>query len=232
MSLWARLHAMPRRAVRALAVGVLPPTCCLCGFAGARAGLDLCEICIGLLPRNMALPSDYPPIFSRAVVPFEYAYPVDHFVRSLKFRGERRYARVLGTLLADAHRRLGGSLPQLLVPVPLHPSRYRARGFNQAGQIARFAAAPLGARVDTRCLARVVATQEQSGLPLEERRRNVRGAFRVAHAPGVQHVALVDDVLTTGNTVVEAAHALAAVGVLKIELWTVSRVILSNAETG
>jgi ComF family protein len=222
MSILACFQEWPGRMVRALGSGLLPPTCCLCGFAGARAGLDLCEICIGLLPGNGAAPSDYPPVFSRAVVPFEYAYPVDHFVRSLKFRGERMYARVLGTLLADAHSRVGGVLPQVLIPVPLHPSRYRARGFNQAGEIARFAAAPLGARVDTRCLARVVATQEQSGLPLEERRRNVRGAFRVVRAPDVQHVALVDDVLTTGNTAAEAAGTLAAAGIENVELWAVA----------
>jgi ComF family protein len=228
MSLLARLRELPRSCIRAVCRVVLPPTCCLCGFTGAREGLDLCEICIGLLPGNGAQPGNYPPIFSRAVVPFEYAYPVDRFVRSLKFRGERVYARVLGTLLADAHRQSGGTLPRLLIPVPLHPLRYRTRGFNQAAEIAYFAGAQLGVRVDLKCLARVVATQEQSGLPLPERRRNVRGAFRVVRLPEVQHVALVDDVLTTGNTAAEAAGALAGAGIERVELWAIARVPASK----
>lgn len=181
---------------------------------------------MSLLPANAARGSEYPPIFCHVLVPFLYAYPVDHFIRSLKFRGERLYARVLGTLLAAAHRESGSTMPQRLVPVPLHPSRYRQRGFNQANEIARFAAAELGVPVDNRCLARVLATQEQSGLALEQRRQNVRDAFRATMRRPIEHVALVDDVLTTGNTAAAAAQALHCTGARRIELWAIARVAL------
>jgi ComF family protein len=131
---------------------------------------------------------------------------------------------VLGTLLADAQRKLGVPPPQILIPVPLHSSRYRERGFNQAYEIARFAAGALGVRVDHCSLVRLVPTKEQSGLSVQERRRNVRGAFRAVLRQPIEHVALVDDVLTTGNTATAAAEALHAAGVSKIELWTIARV--------
>lgn len=203
---------------------LLPSTCCLCGFSGMRPGVDLCAYCAQLLPRTTRAGFECPSLFSRALVPYRYAYPIDRFIRRLKFRGDRPYARVLGTLLAQAHLESGAPLPQELIPIPLHATRYCSRGFNQAAEIARFAAAELGTQVDDRCLTRVIATREQSGLSLEERSRNVREAFRVRRPPSVRHVALVDDVLTTGNTVGEAARVLAAMPLESIELWAVAHV--------
>jgi ComF family protein len=190
--------------------------------------LDLCANCRRDLPTNDPNDLDCPPCLTTVVVPFRYAYPVDHFIRALKFRGERMYARVLGTLLADAilHMRGSAPLPEVLVPVPLHASRYRARGFNQAHEIARFAAVRLGLRVEARYLARVTPTQEQSGLPLAERIDNVRGAFAFARPLATRHIALVDDVLTTGSTAHEAAKVLQAAGAESIELWAAARVTL------
>jgi ComF family protein len=212
------------RIAHAISASLLPATCCMCGFPGMRVGLDLCEYCVAMLPANTAVATGYPAIFSRVLVPYSYAYPVDRFVRALKFRGERLYARVLGVLLADAQRASGAQWPESLIPVPLHSSRYRERGFNQANEIARFTGRELGMHVNTGCLVRLIATREQSALSLVERRHNVRGAF-LARAPCARHVALIDDVLTTGNTAAEAAHALAAAGVEKCELWAAARVL-------
>ncbi|MEP7242908.1 MAG: ComF family protein [Gammaproteobacteria bacterium] len=209
---------------------LMPPTCCLCAAAGQMPDLDLCEVCSMLLPVNRDAPVDVAanwPAFARVLVPFEYAYPVDHLIRALKFRGERVYARVLGTLLAQAHQAVRQELPNLIVPMPLHSARYRERGFNQAQEIARFAARRLGVAVDTRSLLRKVATQEQSGLSLAERRMNVRGAFEGARGLQGKRVALVDDVLTTGSTALAASTALLAAGVTEVELWAVARVALA-----
>jgi ComF family protein len=159
-------------------------------------------------------------------VPFHYAYPVDHWIRALKFSGERVYARVLGLLLADAFRALRQEPPALLVPIPLHASRYRERGFNQSAEIARFAAAALGVGVDSRCLVRTRATLEQSSLSVAQRRTNVRGVFAAVQRINVQRVALVDDVLTTGSTALAAARALRESGVSEVELWAAARVTL------
>jgi ComF family protein len=217
-----------------LARALLPPTCCLCGARGERADLDLCEVCVNLLPMNppstgLAPPGGLSPLFARTLirvlVPFHYAYPVDHWIRALKFNGERVYARVLGALLANTFRALRQPPPQLIVPVPLHPQRYRDRGFNQAYELAKFAAAPLGVPVDARCLVRKLPTLEQSSLSSPaQRRKNVRGAFAVVRPVQAERVALLDDVLTTGSTALAAAQALLAAGVREVELWAVARV--------
>lgn len=208
---------------------ILPPACCLCGAPGMEPDVDLCSLCLDLLPHTLDAPEPRLPHIRHVLVPFHYAYPVDHFVRALKFRGERVYGRVLGELLARAARNSGRPLPDLLVPIPLHPCRYRARGFNQAAEIARHAAARLDLHIEMGVLARVIPTREQSGLSLAERRRNIRGAFRVVRQAGARRVALVDDVLTTGSTATEAARALEAAGVAEIELWSLARVPLRPA---
>jgi ComF family protein len=213
----------------ALSRALLPPTCCLCGADGVAPDLDLCEGCVTLLPLNAPDGGAFPSCASnlvRVVVPFHYAFPVDHFIRRLKFRGERVLARVLGSLLGDAVRALRQPMPECLVPVPLHRERYRQRGFNQAHEIARYAAERLNVPVDARCLMRKVATREQSGLSLIERRANVRGAFEVVRPLAATRVALIDDVLTTGSTALAAASALTAAGVSEVQLWAVARVML------
>lgn len=226
MSTMQRIRAGVLRFAQELSGALLPPVCCLCGFPGARPAFDLCSCCGKRLPRlEKAQPVPIIP-FRRVIVPFAYADPVDRFVRALKFRGEHHYARVIGELLADEVQRSGGPLPQMLVPVPLHSSRYRVRGFNQSQEIARFAGRRLGVPVISRLLFRKVATAEQSGLPLEERHRNVQGAFGLAGALDSTRIALVDDVLTTGNTVREAARPLIEAGIHDIELWAIARVLL------
>jgi ComF family protein len=222
LTIGALAGAMLREAVARL----LPPTCRLCGMAGSATALDLCGYCRELLPPNPGSPSERLPGFARVVVPLRYAYPVDHFIRALKFGGDRVYARILGDLLAEEIIRLGGPMPAALVPVPLHSSRYRSRGFNQAAEIARFAGRGLGIRVDSSCLGRAFATAEQSALPRLERRRNVRGAFEVLRAPVSGHIALVDDVLTTGSTATQAGRALLAAADIRLELWAAARVVL------
>jgi ComF family protein len=149
---------------------------------------------------------------------------VNHFIRGLKFHGERVYARVLGELMARARLGLGGTLPDCIVPIPLHPRRFRERGFNQAHEIARYAAMALGVRVERRVLSRNIATMEQSSLSLEGRRANVRGAFVVDGPVPVGTIAVLDDVVTTGSTAMEAVNALRKAGAREVELWAVARV--------
>jgi len=229
-----------RALARGVASALLPPVCCLCGARGQAPDFDLCDVCTTFLPvldsvdgapGSMASVGDCTLV--RNLFLFKYEFPVDQFIRALKFRGERVFARVLGTLMARAHCDLGWELPAVIVPMPLHAARYRQRGFNQAHEIARFAARTLNARahrvsVDPGLLVRTHATREQSGLSLEERRKNVRGAFEVVRAVPQGRIALVDDVVTTGSTAMAAAHALSAAGAREIELWAVARVLLAG----
>jgi ComF family protein len=228
---WARLaHAL----ARAAAAAVMPPVCCLCGARGQAPDLDLCDVCTTFLPvvdgGSGSMPAGEDGTLLRNLFLFKYEHPVDHFIRSLKFGGNRVFARVLGELLAREYRARRWELPACIVPMPLHMSRYRERGFNQAHEIARFAAASLatetasGMSVDARSLVRTQATLEQSGLSLEARRKNVRGAFEVVRPLPRGRIALLDDVVTTGSTVMAAIDALAAAGADSIELWAIARV--------
>lgn len=234
MSTIERLANACRGWRRAIGAALLPPVCCLCGAPGQAPNLDLCDVCATLLPvldggagSTHAIGGD---TVVRTLFHFKYAYPIDHLVRAMKFRGERVFARVLGELLAREHRARGWELPECIVPMPLHGERLRERGFNQALEIARFAAAALGVRVDSRRLVRRTATREQSGLSLRARRRNVRGAFEAV--PPLPHgrIALLDDVVTTGSTMMAAVDALQAAGARQIELWAIARVEKSTVD--
>jgi len=217
---------------------LLPPTCCLCGMRGESRQLDLCEVCATLLPLNRephSRPQSECPAVVRVIAPFEYAYPVDAWVRALKFGGERVYARVLGVLVARARAALQAAVPELatlptlIVPIPLHAARYRERGFNQAEEIARVAARTLRIPVDAQALVRRIATREQSGLSMRKRRKNVRRAFAAMRPLAASHVALVDDVVTTGSTALAAARALAERGVRQVEVWAAAEAVLTRA---
>lgn len=234
-----------------LAAIVAPPVCALCGGDGQAGetiwGLDLCRWCEGACPRlppgcprcgepgSTAGPCPgcvvRPPPFELVVAPFRYAHPVDHMVRSLKFEQDLAFGRVLGELVARARRTRPGPLPTLVVPVPLHRSRFVERGFNQAEAVARPAAARLGLRIAPRLLERRRATQAQSGLPAAQRAGNLHEAFRT-RGPCPAHVALVDDVLTTGSTARAAARALRMAGATRVEVWVAARAVAPGREDG
>lgn len=230
---WARAIACGRHGLRTLASMAMPPVCCLCSASGQAPALDLCDVCTTFLPvlddGDLTIaPGIGAGTLLRTMFVFKYAWPIDRFIRALKFRGDRVYARVLGELIARAQCASGTAIPACLVPMPLHVSRYCERGFNQAEQIARYAAASLGVRVESRVLIRSIATQEQSGLSLDERRRNVRNAFEVVRPLPAGRIALVDDVVTTGSTAMAAVQALERAGAKEIELWAAARAVKLN----
>jgi len=212
-----------RRWSRALAATLFPPRCCLCGFPGTSLDLDLCAFCQADFPWE----NEPPP---GAVVAMRYAPPADELIRDLKYRGNTPNARVLGVLLAQAVQERGAPLPRLLLPVPLHDARLRERGFNQAAAIARYAGRMLGVPCAPRATKRMRDTPSQTSMSMDERHRNVRGAFGVNGARARRrlldagHVAVVDDVMTTGSTLAEMKCALLAAGVRQVDLWAVARV--------
>ena len=129
----------------------------------------------------------------------------------------------------------GAGAGTLLVPIPLHPSRQRERGFNQARELARPLAKLTGAPLSLTALRRRRRTHSQSGAgSVPERRRNLRNAFEACRPKlvGVERVILVDDVITTMSTVLAAAASLKRAGVPQVEAWSVSRVNVTQSPWG
>jgi len=142
-------------------------------------------------------------------------------VQALKFRSELALAPFFGRLLSQC----AAASPRVdfLVPVPLSSARLRERGFNQALEIARAVAEATRTRLAPELCERIVDTRAQFDLPMDERAKNVRDAFRASgFLPGAR-VAIIDDVMTTGSTVAEIASTLKRAGAAFVANWVLAR---------
>lgn len=216
---------------------ILPSHCVLCQ-ADDPSGLHLCPDCRADLPWlaagcprcavPLAVPGQpcgacqtRPPPFDTAVALFDYAPPLDGLVQQFKFGQGLYLARLFAGLLAE--RLADTPRPDCILPVPLHPHRQRERGFNQALEIARPLARRLGCRVDVTTCVRARATPPQTQLSAARRRRNLRDAFRLARPLAARHIALLDDVMTTGSTLAALAGLLRQAGAERIDVWVCAR---------
>jgi ComF family protein len=190
----------------AIARGLLdllaPPRCAGCDEPLSPSSPAFCEACELLLDPGERVGS--------AVSAYLYGGPLADAVRRLKYGRRTELAPALGAMLAERALELSGEV-DVVVPVPLHATRLRARGFNQAALLASPVARALGVPLATRELVRLRDTPPQAGLGGADRLRNVRGAFVATAAPGGR-VLLVDDVRTTGATLAECAEALRVAG--------------------
>ena len=231
-----RMDALSRPLQR-LQTWLLPWRCLLCGAAGAD-GLDLCRACAAELPRNnhccarcaLPLPGSAalcgacqrkPPPWEAAWAPFRYGWPLDRLEARYKFGRELAAGR---TLVALWKALPAPARPALILPVPLHRARLRERGYNQALELARPLGRALAIPVRHDLLLRPRATAAQTELDAAARRRNVRGAFAVrTDAALPPHVAVLDDVMTTGATLAECARVLKRAGVRRVDVWALAR---------
>lgn len=196
-------HAAPR------------PRCGVCAIA-VPSGAAVCGACL-----------QAPPPFAHSVAAVDYAFPWSGLVAAFKFHAALDLAPALAALLADAVQASAAPRPTLLVPVPLSAERLAERGMNQAWELARRVGAQLGIDAQPALLRRLIDTPHLAALPRAQRAARIRGAFGVS--PGQLQrlrgrcVALVDDVMTSGATVAEAARVLRAGGASEVQVWVVAR---------
>jgi ComF family protein len=159
-----------------------------------------------------------PPPFERTLALADYRAPLERLALGLKFHARlfvaREFAQGLARLAVDSLA--PEQWPDVVAPVPLAHERLVERGFNQAWEIAKPLARALEVPADATLLRRVAHTAPQSRLDLDARRRNVGAAFAVARPVGGAHVALVDDVMTSGATLEAAARALKTAGAREV----------------
>ncbi len=220
---------------------LLPTTCTLCGQHGQES-LALCKECHNDLifienscsQCSLPLPAtasgnrcgqcqQHPPAFDNAICLFAYRPPVSQLIQGLKFHDKLGHARLLGTLLAMSLSERVQAWPDCILPVPLSDKRMRQRGFNQSLELAR----PIGRRLNIPIapglVRRVRHTEPQIELKYQQRRSNIRDAFQLSGASVPTHVAIIDDVVTTGSTCNEMATVLKTAGVERVDVWSIAR---------
>lgn len=216
---------------------VLPrQPCLLCGaLTDHRAWCDACDTSLPYLPRALcpvcALPSidgqlcgrclRRRPAMDRSVAAFAYAWPLDRLVHALKYGERLMLSRSLSGCLADRVE----VVPDLLVPMPLFPGRLSMRGFNQSQELSRYLARTFRIPLHVDACHRVRDTPPQSTLGWKQRGQNVRKAFACSADLAGMHVAIVDDVMTSGASMHELAQVLRRAGAAEISAWVVARAL-------
>ncbi len=170
-----------------------------------------------------------PPAFRQVVVPFVYRFPLDSLIPAFKYHHQLAYGRLLSPLLIEAIRHhyaeRDQALPDRLIPMPLHRQRQAQRGYNQAFELARPVARALQIPLDRHSLLRHQSTPAQQGLSARERRRNLRDAFYCPQPQALTglHLAVLDDVVTTGATANEVSRTLLHAGAASVSIWALAR---------
>lgn len=164
-----------------------------------------------------------PPLFTRTIAVFSYRFPADRLIQAMKYREQMALAQIFSEKLMQRIDK--ARLPDYVIPMPLHPAKLRMRGFNQALLLAKPLAGALHIPLLTNSCRRLRDTPSQTSLPLKERSRNVRGAFGCDMALSGKHIALVDDVLTSGASMNALADAVRKRGAAEVSAWVIARAV-------
>jgi ComF family protein len=184
------------------------PHCPICSLPTAQG--ETCGHCL-----------KKPPVFIRTVAVFGYQFPLNELIQAMKYHQMIALSHIFAEKLA---RRIDtNDLPYCIVPMPLHPAKLKRRGFNQAQLIASQLARHLRIPVLSQACQRLRDTPSQTSLPWNERSKNVRGAFSCDPDLSGKHIALLDDVMTTGASMNELAAAVKKQGAREISAWVVAR---------
>ena len=221
-----------------------PSTCLSCEDEG-HDEIDLCIRCYENLPwikyvcKRCALPlekadsavcgscSKRKIYFDHSFAPLLYESFVRDSIHQFKFNSKLNHGKLLASLLTKQILQRKIAIPDILVPVPLHRNRIRKRGFNQALEITRLLNKQLNCIINFKDVRRVKSTHAQMDLPAAKRHKNVKGAFAMQSSHSSfknKHVAIIDDVMTTGSTVNEVAKCLKKAEAKRVDVWCIARV--------
>ena len=218
---------------------IWPSPCAICSATASHC--DFCDDCRYELPYNTTfcrrcaepLPVSSvvslcrrclveTPVYDKARIPLRYEFPINSLILIMK-NGDLSSCRILSRLFLSSAQ-LPDKLPQVLIPVPMDWHRQRQRGFNQSLELSRYLGRALNIPVDPWSCTKPAPTPPQQNLNALQRRKNLRHAFHLKHpTPRYQHLAIVDDVVTTGATSTEVSTLFRRAGVEHIEIWAIAR---------
>lgn len=192
--------------------------CSCCGLPIQDSETGICGQCL-----------KQPPLFDTCLSPFLYQFPVNRVLQMLKYQSRleliKPMARSLAEWLIGYYN--DDRWPEVMLPVPLHRKRLRERGYDQTLLLTKALKKRLTTKknvgVDQELIKRTVHSVPQQGLDASARQKNIRNAFSLSRKPKWNHVALVDDVVTTGATVSEITRLLKKNGVGRVDIWSIAR---------
>lgn len=179
--------------------------------------------------------------FSQVIIPLRYSFPLNQWIGTYKYREMPGMAHWLGALLAETIRDRIQQRPDTVIGVPMHPTQQRKRGYNQSTLLARIVARKLELPFSNTLLIKARSTAHQRSLNAATRRQNLQNAFVASednnhqnnkhqnnnHLRG-KHIALIDDVVTTGATSAEIATCLLEAGAVSVSLWALAKTPMAN----
>ena len=233
-----------RMAGRTALQWMTPPYCLLC-YDQPEFQSGLCQDCWQELPfirdpqcltcaRALTRPGicgqcqQRPPAYDSAVAPLAYEDPANEMLCALKYHQHLSFARTIAGVMVDAVISQRQKCPDMLCAVPMTSRALRRRGLNQSVFIARFISRALGIPLCASLLKKTRHTDQQSALSAKNRQSNLVGAFACKWRLEGQHVALIDDILTTGATANEISKTLKAAGAARVDLWACARTASSS----
>jgi ComF family protein len=190
-------------------------TCKRCAIIISASNADICKDCLKKKPH-----------FDHTIAAFNYLFPIDIILPKIKKQQARHHMKWLTQALASkiiAQQNL--HLPQAIIPVPLSNIKQLIKGYNQTEQLCLELNKLLHIDINTHLVKKTKETPSQAKLKAKERKKNLINAFCAKKTP-LTHVAIVDDVMTTGATANEIAKELKKVGVKKVDLWILARTLI------
>lgn len=218
---------------------LLPQRCFVCSKPLKKKTIGCCDGCyLGLPFQSNCCPQcgqnlgafestcgkciQSPPPFDACLSAFKYEAPISQLIHRFKYSNHPQYAAQLAHLLCLELFARNAALPQLIIPVPLHRSKLEQRGYNQATLLAKHIAKRLEVPYSINTVIKHKNTATQASLNLKQRQSNTRGAYSIAKPLAATHIALIDDVYTTGATAAEISRTLKRHGAQTVQVWAIA----------